>query len=259
MLPAAQAEVEARNGATRALALDPLSAEAHLIMAAIDLFFDWNWPATEREIRTALDLGPSCEAHGLFAHYALARGWCEQAIAAQRRALDLDPMSATMNVDLIWTYLLSGDYARALELGLSSEYMRFIYPLKNIYLGQAYLHTGEYGKGVEQIEKVVLPLKEPPGSYLAMLGYAYGVARKRNDARQILSRMEDLASRRYVASYDWAVLHAGLGDNDTVLRRLTRAVEEREPRVIWLKVEPSFEKVRGDDRFQALVHRLALD
>ena len=105
MLPAGQAEAEAQPAAKRALALAPLSAEAHMVVAANHLFLTWNWPAAERAIRKAIDLNPSCEAHSLFAHYALARGWCEEAIYWQRRALDLDPMSATMNNDLVWAYL----------------------------------------------------------------------------------------------------------------------------------------------------------
>jgi hypothetical protein len=71
--------------------------------------------------------------------------------------------------------------------------------------------------------------------------------------------MEDLSGRRYVASYDWAVLHAGAGASEAALQRLEQAVDAKEPRVIWLKVEPAFDGVRNDDRFQRLVHRLQLD
>jgi TolB-like protein len=259
MLPPEQAQAEAKPAAERALALAPLSAEAHVIMAANCLFFDWNWAATEGAILKAIELNPSCEAHGLFAHYALARGWCEQAIVSQRRALDLDPMSATMSTDLVWAHLLSRDYGKAIELSLGAEGKQFNYPLMHFYLGQAYLCIGEYRKGIAEIERIVAPGEHASGPSLAMLGHAYGVAGKKSSSKEILSRMEELSRRSYVASYDWAVLHAGFAEKEAALQRLKQAVDEREPRVIWLKLEPAFESVRKENRFQDLIRRLELD
>ena len=259
MLPPAEAEPQAKRAAERAVACDPFSAEAHISLAATHLFFDWNWPAVEHAIRTAIELNPNGEAHGLFTHYALARGWCDQAIIAQRRALDLDPMSATMNTDLIWAYLLARDYTKALELGQSAERVKFNCPLTHMYVGQAYLCVGEYAKAMAEIEQAVPRAEDEPAPLLAMLGYASAVAGKTEAADEISKRMEDLSGRRYVASYDWAVLHAGAGASEVALQRLEQAVDAKEPRVIWLKVEPAFDGVRNDDRFQRLVHRLQLD
>ena len=259
MLQRAEAEPQAKRAAQHAVACDPFSAEAHTSLAATYLFFDWNWPAVEHAIRTALELNPNGEGHGLFTHYALARGWCDQAIIAQRRALDLDPMSATMNTDLIWTYLLSREYTRALELGQSTERVKFNYPLTHMYVGEAYLCIGEHAKAIAEIQQAVAAADDEPAPFLAMLGYAYAVAGKKKAAEEILVRVEDVSRRRYVASYDWAVLHAGSGESESALQRLEQAVDAREPRVIWLKVEPLFDRVRNDDRFQRLIHGLQLD
>jgi Flp pilus assembly protein TadD len=68
-------------------------------------------------------------AQGLFTHYAAARGWCGEAIASARRALELDPMSAVMHTDLAWIYLLNGQYERAREQCLHSLNMEFNFPL----------------------------------------------------------------------------------------------------------------------------------
>jgi len=136
--------------------------------------------------------------------------------------------------------------------------MKFNYPLTHLYPGQAYLCTGEYKKGIEELEKIVSPIEETPGSFLAMLGYAYGIARQKTAAREIFRRMKDLSRRSYVASYDWAVLHAGSGETGAALQRLKQAVDEREPRVIWMKVEPAFDRIRDELRFQALIRRLSL-
>jgi tetratricopeptide (TPR) repeat protein len=258
MLPPAEAESEGKKAAQQALALDPISAIAHVVMAAVHLFFDWNWPAVERAIQSALELSSNSEVHGLFTHYALARGWGEQAVASQRRALDLDPLSATMNTDLAWAHLLNRDYKKALEVGLSTQRMKFSYPLTQVYICQAYLCLGQYEEAITEIEKIVPPDEDAPGPLLAMIGHAYGVAHRREAARAVISRMEDLSRRCYVASYDWAVVFAGWGDKQIALQRLERAFDDREPRVIWLNVEPAFDSIREDKAFQKLVERLQL-
>jgi tetratricopeptide (TPR) repeat protein len=259
MLPPKEAVSEAKHAAEQALALDPSLAEAHVSMAAIQLFFEWNGASAERGLKSALDLSASCSlAHGLFTHYAVARGWTEHAIASARRALDLDPMSPVAHVDLAWTYLLMRDYARALDQSLSILDMGVSYPLARIYLGQVYQCMGEHEIAIQEMEKAMPFEGDAPAPILAMLGYAYGLAGKTRAAREVLHRMQELARRCYVSPYDWAVLHTGLRDHDEALRRLRQAVKERSPRVIWLNVEPAFESLRGNLHFQKIVRRLVL-
>jgi TolB-like protein/Flp pilus assembly protein TadD len=260
MLPPAEAATDAANAVKQSLALDPLSAEVHASMAAVQLFFEWNWASAERALKSALDLSPSCwGAHSLFTHYALARGWGEQAITAARRALDLDPLSAAANIDLAWAYLLNREYPKALEQGLRILNMKFNFPLAHVNLGQVYLCIRKYELAVQAIENAQQPDGATPAPILAMLGYAYGLAGKSGAAREIFLRMEELSKRCYVSSYDWAVLHTGLGTKDKALRCLNQAFNERSPRMIWLKVEPAFDSLRGDRHFESLVLRLGLE
>jgi tetratricopeptide (TPR) repeat protein len=259
MLAPKEAASEAKHAAEQALALDPSLAEAHSSIAGIRLFFEWNWASAERALRRAIELSPSYSlAHGLFTHYAVARGWAEHAIASARRGLDLDPMSPVANVDLAWTYLLMRDYRRALDQSLSILEMGVNFPLAHVYLGQVYQHMGKHEAAIQETEKALPSDGEAPPPILAMLGYAYGLAGKTEFARAVFHRMEGLASRCYVSSYDWAVLHTGLGEHDEALRCLRQALKERSPRMIWLNVEPAFDSLRGDRRFQNIVRSLGL-
>jgi TolB-like protein len=260
MVPPREGATEAKYAAEKALALDPLLAEAHVSMAAIDLFFEWNWPSAERGLKTASHLSPSYSpAHGLFTHYAAARGWGEHAIASARRALDLDPMSPVANVDLAWAYLLMRDYPRALDQSLSILDMEVNFPLARVYIGQVYQCMGKHEMAIQQMEKAMVADGDAPAPILAMLGCAYGLAGKTGAARDVLHRMEELANRCYVSPYDWAVLHTGLGEQDEAMRCLRQALKERSPRVIWLNVEPAFDSLRRDRRFEGLVRRLGLE
>jgi tetratricopeptide (TPR) repeat protein len=250
---------EARDAAEQALTLDPLLAEAHLTMAGVQLFFEWNWASAERSLRSAMELSPSQSlGHGLFAHYAVARGWAEHAIAAARRALDLDPMSPVANVDLAWAYLLMREYPKALEQCSSILDMDINFPLARVYLAQVYQCMGKHELAVHEMEKAVPSAGDVAAPILAMLGYTYGVAGATGAAREVLHRLEELAMRRYVSPYDRAVVHTGLGENEEALRFLREALKERSPRMIWLNAEPVFDSLRDDRRIQAIVRCLKL-
>jgi TolB-like protein/Tfp pilus assembly protein PilF len=259
MVPPEEGASEAKHAAERALALDPSLAEAHTSMAAIRLFFEWNWVSAERGLKSALDLSPSYSlAHSLFTHYAVARGWTEHAIASARRALDLDPMSPVTNVDLAWAYLLARDYPRALDQALSILGMDMNFPLARIYLAQVYQCMGKHETAVQEMEHATGSNADTPAPMLAMLGHAYGLAGNARAAREVLHRMQMLASRSYVSPYDWAVLHTGLGEHDDALQFLRQAMKESSPRAIWLNVEPAFDTLRGDRRFQNIIRRLGV-
>jgi DNA-binding winged helix-turn-helix (wHTH) protein/tetratricopeptide (TPR) repeat protein len=260
MLPPEQGLSQAKHAAERALALEPSLAEVHVSMAAVQLFFEWNWASTERALQSAVDLSPSYSpAHALFAHYAAARGWTHYAIASARRALDLDPMSPVAHLDQAWAYLLARDYPRALNQCDSIQAMGMNVPLARVYVAQIYQCMGKHETAVTEMEKVLASDGDTPAPILAMLGHAYGLAGRTRAAREALQQMKKLASRCYVSSYDWAVLHTGLGENDVALRYLRQALKERSPRAIWLNVEPAFDSLRADRRFQNIIRRLGLE
>ena len=248
---------EGREAARRVLELDPLMPDAHLAVAAAKLFFDWDWPAVERAIASALELSPGHSmAHSLFTHYAAARGWGDHAIASARRALELDPLSAVHNHDLGWAYLLNGDYEQAREQLLTTLGMEFPFPLAYVSLGQVYLQQGNFPAALDAIQKSLPPDGCGPPPVMAMLGHARAAAGDVAGARQSLRALDEMSARGYVSPYDRAVVYAGLSEPEEALGWLERAFEDRSPRVIWLKAEPAFQGLRTLTRFENLGRRL---
>ena len=135
--------------------------------------------------------------------------------------------------------------------------MELNFPLAHIYLGQVYQCLGKHDMAIQEMERAMPVHGDAPAPLLAMLGHAYGLAGRTQAARQVLARMDELARRCYVSAYDQAVLRTGLGEHDDALRWLRRALEERSPRMIWLNVEPAFDTLRQDRRFERLCRRLA--
>ena len=112
-----------------------------------------------------------------------------------------------------------------------------------------------FPEAIRELEKAV-DLSGGSPVYLASLAHAYGVTGRKRDTSRVIDQLQTLAGRRYVASYDMALAWLGLGDHDRTLASLERSVEDRSPRLLFLSVEPRFDPLRSNARFQALVRRV---
>jgi tetratricopeptide (TPR) repeat protein len=257
MAPPGRAAVEARRTAERALELDPLLPDAHLATAAVKLFFDWDWVRVERTIAAANELSPSYPmGHSLFTHYAAARGWGDHAIASARGALELDPMSGAHNTDLGWAFLLNGDLEQAREQLSHVLAMEFPFPLALVYLGQVCLQEGKFQEALDWLQRSLPPDGCGPPPMVAMLGHARAAAGDIAGARQSLETLDEMSAQAYVSPLDRAVVYAGIGDDEQALDWLERAFEDHSPRVIWIKLEPAFQGLRTQPRFEDMVRRV---
>jgi Flp pilus assembly protein TadD len=125
----------------------------------------------------------------------------------------------------------------------------------HLALGQAYVQKQMFPEAIREFEKAV-DLSGGSPVYLASLAHAYGMTGRKRDTSRVIDQLQNLAGRRYVASYDMALAWLGLGDHDHTLASLEKAVEDRSPRLLFLSVEPRFDLLRSNARFQALVRRV---
>src|SRR5947208_12510731 len=92
----------------------------------------------------------------------------------------------------------------------------------------------------------------------AMLGHVDAISGKRNEAHKIIDELNDLSQRMYVDPYFLAEIYVALGERDRALQALETAYNQRSSWMVWLKVEPKFDQLRGDPRFKDLVRRVGL-
>ena len=92
----------------------------------------------------------------------------------------------------------------------------------------------------------------------ALLGHAYALSGNRDEARKINDALMDQSKQQYVPALNIALIHAGLGENDLAFEWLDRAFEERSSWLVSLKVEPLFDSLRSDPRFNDLLRRINL-
>ena len=254
-LPPREAFPRAKEAVTKALQLDPSLAEAHTTLAFITLYYDWDWPGAEREFRRAIELSPNyANAHHWYAEYLSLAGQHERAIQESERARELDPLSSIINAWVGSRYFFARRYDMAIEQYRNAAEMDPDFVPVHLALGQAYVQKGMFQEAVAELERAV-SLSGGSPVYLASLAHACGAAGRRRDALRWIDELKKLSARRYVASFDMAIAFLGLGDRERTLAYLETAVEERSPRLLFLTIDPRFDRLRSDSRFQRLLER----
>jgi TolB-like protein/Flp pilus assembly protein TadD len=254
--PPAEFYPKAAAAALQALELDDTLAEAHSSLGFYRLLYEWDFSAAEAHFRRAVELQPAyANAHDGYSFYFKATGQHERALRACREAQKLDPLSLFAGVSLAWAFYFARDYEaavaenrRALELD-----PRFIFAHWN--LGVALAQVGALEEAVEALERAV----EHSGGGLTFkshLGYVYGLAGRRREAELLIEEFAHLSRTRYVPAYYAAIIHLGLGERERTLELLARALEERTGFLVFLRVEPMFDPLRRDPRFEGLAARV---
>ncbi len=243
----------ANAAAQKALELDPTLAEPHSTLGLI-LYSTFDFAESKREFERAIALNPNdATAHQWFGNGPLiVTGEFERAIAEGKRAVELDPLSLVVNTDLAVGYTMARRYPEAIEqfnniLAMDPQfyYARWAFGLALQFDGQLPEAIAQYKKAAE--------LTDDP-FVLAWLAQGYAQAGQRDEALKLLAQMDELATKRYVGAWSFAIVHLALGEKEKAIDELERAFRERsDPFITFIKVSPLFDPLRGDPRFQALL------
>jgi tetratricopeptide (TPR) repeat protein len=249
---------KSKSAAMKAIELDPSLPEAHAALAYIALHYDWDWLNAEREYKRAIDLNPKYPtAHSSYARFLTAMGRFDEALAELKLAQKLDPVGLGIATGVGLTLYMARRYDEAI-----AQYSKVIelepnYALARFNLGGALAQKSRLPDAIASFEAGFRIAKSEAGS-LGELGNAYARSGKRQEALGTLDKLEGLRAKRYVSPYFSALVHAGLGDTDKCLESLGRAFEDRSSSMVFLDVEPRFDPVRREPRFQELLKLVGL-
>ncbi len=244
--------------AEQALALDPDSANATLVLALVQHLYAWDFAAAEPLFRRALELDPgSPYAHLFAAAFEAALGRQERALELAHRALDLDPLSPTVNAELCWRLFVARRFDDA-----TARCRRSIELSPSFLLGWDALKWVHIRQGHEQAVSDFLRVVELEGDHIDQIAFLQQVA-DRQGIEGLLRLSLDEPERRLAESgqspFNLALDHAALGDEQQALHWLEQAYEARESDLVVLAVDPRLDVLRGHPRFQSLVNRMGLD
>jgi TolB-like protein/cytochrome c-type biogenesis protein CcmH/NrfG len=258
-LPPKKAFPTARLAAGKALELDDELAEAHTSLGLVRFQYDRDWPDAEAEFRRAIELNSNyAPAHHFYADFLKAMGRFEEALSEIRRAQELDPLSLSINTGVGHVLYLSRKYDQAIEQYRKTVELDSNFLQARLWFGRPYLQKGMYKEAIGELRKAV---ELSGGSTIAwaMLGHGYASAGQRKEAIEILDKLRKRAKTKYVPSYWIATIYNGLGDKNKAFSWLEKAFRERSSWLAWVKVEPRFDPLRSDARFQSLLARMKLE
>jgi TolB-like protein/DNA-binding winged helix-turn-helix (wHTH) protein len=248
---------KARAAALRALQMDDHLAEAHASLASIAQNYDWDWETAEREYRRAIQLDPNyATAHHWYAQCLGFLGRFDEAFSEMERARQLDPLSLIIATDHGEVFYLSRQYDRAVQqfhavLGIDPGF-----PRAHFFLEFAYAQMGSFADALADVE-TWRGTDDTPWS-LTMTSYVSGRSGQPAQARRALDKLLLWNRRRPIDSGSILCAYIALGDKDQTFAWLEKSYSEHSTALTSLKVNPIYDPLRGDPRFQALLRRVGL-
>ena len=244
-LAPAVAHERVKGLAVTALQIDDGLPEAHASLADAKRVFEWDYAAAEAGYLKALDLDNNyAEGHCRYAVLLSAMGRFEQAGKEIRRALELDPLSLSISVDLAWSQYVARDFEAAMQQSWKTLVLEPTFAPAQNTLGLAYQHLGMYEEAITELENARICSGHHPAA-IAALGHASAVAGKQQEAHEAVRELESLSRARPVSSYWKSIAYLGLGSVDAALDCVEKACDERDAWLVWMKVEPRFKRVLG--------------
>ena len=257
-VPPVEAYLKAKNAAVRAVESDPESALAHATLGFVSLISDWDWEVADRATRRAVELNPDSESTRCFrAVYFIATGDLETGLEETTKAKELAPLSNFSNSYLGLCLLRLEMLEEAVDQLKKTLELEPADPRTRLFLGQAYILNSKYAEGISEILQAFEQSDENT-LVLAGLGWAYGMAGRRDEALEVLERLKHRFEKEHPRPYLIAKVYSGMDEKDQAFVWLERAFAERDTSLALVKTDESFATLREDPRFDELLRRMNL-
>lgn len=247
----------AKAAAEKAISLDATLAEPHTSLGYIELVYERDLKASEREFREALKLNPHyATGHQWFGLYWVATGNTDEALKSVQRAHDEDPLSLPVNISLAEAYYFARQFDKAVEQATRAIELDKESALAHYNRGRALEQQKKFAEAVANFQeaKVDSPINAAPLIPLAHVAALQGDA---SSARATLAELQKMSATQYIPAIYSAVIYVGLGDKDRAFDWLKRANDERCDYLIFLERDPMADPLRSDPRFERLVRQIS--
>ena len=247
-----------RGYAEKALQLDDELSEAHLSLGIIKLFYDWDLPVAEKELRRAKELDPrDAQVYHFYGHYLELVGRLDEAVVETQRGVELDPTILVINCEVGLAYYFSRKFEQALAQHRKTLEMDSNFSYASLSVAQDYIQLGKYQEAMAELNRA-RSISQDWSWIVGEIGYLDGLLGKRDEARKIIQELTARSAREYIDPVLVAYVYIGLGDKDGALFWMEKGYQQRSGLIFWVKIEPHFDRLRSDPRFNDLVQRMRL-
>ena len=258
--PASEAIPKMSAAAERALAIDESLAEAHAILAAAK-DRDWKWSAAEEEYQRAIQLDPNnSRARVLYAIHLEFVVKMPQVFDQLHRAIQLDPLNLNALDNLAEAYLYTRQYDECIAEGKKIVEIDPAFANVHAHIALAYLYSGKYDQWLDEWQKFVHLNNDPPADKATLDAMLEEFRRSGGVAavRRMAKAEEEQSRTAYIDPALIATNYAIAGDKDQAFAWLEKAAAEHSAFFQYIKADPSYDPIRSDPRFAALLKRMGL-
>jgi serine/threonine-protein kinase len=254
-----ESRAQAMAAARRSIELDPGSAAGHTALACATLLYENNRAMAKQEFERALELSPSYGMgrawYALF-YFQWALGDFEQGIAEARRALNSDPLSAYITMNLGNCLLTAGRLDEAIETDRRAIQLD---PESFVARWSLGIALGMAGRSEEAVSTLEAAARMSGRHALALTGLAhvFGQWGKPSEASVVHRELLQRASQRYVPATHLALTAEAAGQHEEAMAFVRRAWDEREPPfILWARHFPPYRTLHSDPRFTAILREM---
>ena len=247
----------AKEAALKAIELDPELAEARASLANIAYSYEYNWPKAEKEFNLAIELNPNyANAHHWYGEYLIIMNRFDEAMLEKNRALELEPLDPHFNCGVGIPYLYANRHDEAINLFRKAYNLDPNFPPTHLWLGWAYIRQGRYEEAIQTFQKASLLPGQTPSFCFYGLCIAYSLSGRKDDALRELQRMKERDKEGFFSSGHFVWAYAGLGEKEMAIEYLQASHKERNLTLTYIEIDPIFDFLRSDARFQDIVRKM---
>ena len=264
LMLAIYAGVDTQTGYTKAkaaqdmaLQIDPALGDAYASRGFRLLLFDRKFLEAEVSLRQALELNSgNASAHQWLGMALGVTRRREDALATMKIAQELDPFSASINTTAVWPLYWSRQWDQAIEGFRAAANLHPGYWVAHYFLGLSYAHKGDYGHAILSLRHAA-EIGDSLWLYMG-LGFVYAKAGQRQQAEEVLKKLDEIGRQQYVPPILYAAVFVGLGESDQAFDCLRRSAQERNWQIAWLHLDAIWDDLRSDPRLQMFQAELGL-
>ncbi len=257
-MPFKEAFPNAIAAAEKALQLDPNLGEAHNSLAFCKGVYEWDWKTSEKGYELAVTEAPNdATTRTWYAIILNALSKHSEAVVQASKALELEPLSPIINALVGWIYGIAGQYSQGIGQLNKSLQMDPNLPMGHLWLAQIMIESGE---SADMAVKHLEIASDGGFAYaLGHLGWAYGIAGRREKALKIIDELNKIEKDKYVQPIQRALVYMGIDEIDLAFKHLDKAFKEKDAFLTHLDSFKMFDVLRKDKRFDTLLEKVGLD